>query len=75
MTQKDKFLDLFFKFSICFCKKRTQEITDQEEKVTDFSFLFLLAEDIYPYPYLIDYTGIPFIEWKLPNCCVWTGNK
>lgn len=31
---------------------------------------FSLAKDIYPYPYLIDYTGIPFIAfWKLIFVC------
>lgn len=33
---------------------------------------FSLAKDIYPYPYLIDYTGILCIAWFF---CVWTDNK
>lgn len=38
---------------------------------------FSLAKDIYPYPYLIDYTGIPFIAfWKpVAHFCVWTANN
>lgn len=69
VTQKDEWLDLDFKFTGCLYERRAQEISHGRRN--NILFLpFSFAKDIYPYPYLIDYTGTDFLPVGSVLICV-----